>query len=193
LELPLSTLEYRLSTPSIQPFLARSAGGNCPLGISRNTDQGVHISIRACVNVRNYSYAFIDKALNPFCKPSTGACGCLVPTGDLWCTHGVLTGYSRTTSWGTCSVLERYSRRTRGVRGCVRVPVAAAPTLAPSRAPTTATPTSGAAPCPSRRPHAYACHCFCVSPDRCAWKDVHGYAHDTPIAGVADRRTHALD
>ncbi len=79
------------------------------------------------------------------------------------CVHGGLMVYSRGTRGvlayhlmgylqRTREVLAAYSRRTRGVRGCVRVPVAAAPTLAPSRAPTTAAPTRGAAPRAGRTP-----------------------------------------
>ncbi len=178
LELPLSTLEYLPSTPQCSPVLARSGDGTVFLAY-HGTHTKAYTYPYVCVYVCNYLYTNIDQALS------------ILQSLRVPCAHGVLMMYS----WGTCvpphGVLAVYSRRAC-IRG--RALVAAALTLAPSRAPTTATPTSSAAPeCPSRRPHAHACHCFCISCDRCAWKGVHGYARNTPIAGFADRRTHTLD
>jgi hypothetical protein len=115
LELLLSTLEYRPSTPSIQPFLARSGGGNCLLGISRNTYQGVYIAIRVCASIS--AHVWTRHSLHSAGRRPARA-GALCSWGThlmvySWGTHGVLAAYSP----GTRGVLAASSRRSRGVRG----------------------------------------------------------------------------
>ncbi len=181
-EASVTCLEYALELPSpefprVPPTLScPQRRWHCLLAYHRIHTKAYtypYVCVCVCVCVCMQLSVSIYGSGTPFCQSSTGSCGCLVLMGYLWCTQRVHEGYSL---------------RTRGVRS--RAGCSYAHFDPKSRA--DHRHTQRCCLCPSRcRPHACACHC--ISFDGSAWKGCHGYAHNTPIAGVADRHIHALD